>query len=139
MFVISQLEDKNDPKLITLEMQFYFTCSLDNMNNVVRRNRANTLNRLARLKNKIIYSKKPTSDKEIDNLNKIFVYYITLTSGLGNPKENEVCIGIIYKVYYFIRNLKILLRYSIDIMTCIALITEIKIKCLFCKGVQENY
>lgn len=90
-FVISQLEDKNDPKLITLQMQFYFTCNLENIKNEVKRSRMGILERLVRLKNEIFRMNNP--ENEIDNLIKLIVYYITLVSGLGNPLKDEVNIA----------------------------------------------
>ncbi|XP_018573011.1 cilia- and flagella-associated protein 206-like [Anoplophora glabripennis] len=89
-FVIRKLEDKNDPKLITLEMQFYFTCNLENINNVVKKNRGEILERLVRLKNEICRVNNPDSESDVDNIMKLIVFYITLVSGLGNPMENEV-------------------------------------------------
>lgn len=89
-FVIRELENKNDAKLITLEMQFYFTCNLENMNNVVKKNRSDILHRLVRLKDEICRASNPESEDDIENLTKLIIFYITLVSGLGNPMETEV-------------------------------------------------
>lgn len=100
-FTISQLESKNDPKLSTLEMQFYFTCNLDNMNNVVKRNREYLSDQLAPLMNKICQINNPNSEDEIEDLTKMVIYYVTLISGLGNPQEIEVYIGKIYSLLFY--------------------------------------
>ncbi|XP_044268139.1 cilia- and flagella-associated protein 206 [Tribolium madens] len=100
-YVVNQLKNQNTPSMITLKMQFYFTCNYQMKQKMVKRNRAELLLRLRGLEQEIIDVKHLNEEDEINLMYKKIVYYITLASGLGNPtidavfKEVRVALGSI--------------------------------------------
>lgn len=92
--VIRQLEERNDPNLMTLQMQFYFACNLDNMDNLVKKSRTDLLDRLVRLKYEMFNINNRNSRTDLVRLITMIVHYITLVSGMGNPMNEEVNKGL---------------------------------------------
>ena len=88
--VVNKLEDEYTPPMITLKMQYYFTCNFQQKNKMVKRNRAELLLRLKVLEQEIIDVKTVSEEDYINVLYKKMVYYIGLASGLGSPSIESV-------------------------------------------------
>ncbi|KAG5886209.1 hypothetical protein JTB14_012576 [Gonioctena quinquepunctata] len=83
-YIISQLENQFTLPMITLKMQFFFTCTLENINKVITSHREDMTRRLKHLKEDII-SSKIDRDHSVELLRKKIATYATFISGLGNP------------------------------------------------------
>ncbi|XP_066253099.1 cilia- and flagella-associated protein 206 [Euwallacea similis] len=84
------LQQQNYPKIVTLKLQFYFSCNLERMDHVIELNKRDLKNKLSSLKENIFMATKVEEKEEIDLLFKKIVYYITLSTGLGNPSKPKV-------------------------------------------------
>ncbi|KAJ8960046.1 hypothetical protein NQ318_009483 [Aromia moschata] len=87
--VIAEMEAQQFPKIITLQMQFYFTCNMELMTTAVKRNRKDIFDHLVRLQNDIVKTEE-VGPEEITKYTRKIICYITLLSGLGNPTMNTV-------------------------------------------------
>ncbi|XP_048522875.1 cilia- and flagella-associated protein 206 isoform X2 [Dendroctonus ponderosae] len=84
------LKVQDDPKIVTLKIQFYFSCNLERMDYAIEVNRRDLRNKLLVLKEDIFTFSKVEDRNDVDALYKKIVYYITLASGLGNPAKPKV-------------------------------------------------
>ncbi|XP_066156970.1 cilia- and flagella-associated protein 206 [Euwallacea fornicatus] len=84
------LQQQNYPKIVTLKVQFYFSCNLERMDHVIELNKRDLKNKLSSLKENIFMATKIGEREEIDLLFKKIVYYTTLITGLGNPSKPKV-------------------------------------------------
>lgn len=95
-YVVKELNnEKMKPKILTLKMQFYYSCSLENLKLAVIQNRSQLRNRLKNLEKNIISTTSAQlmeDHREVDLLYKKMIFYITLLSGLGNPDIEPVSI-----------------------------------------------
>lgn len=91
-FIHAVIEDvkTNSVKLLTIKMQFYFGCQLATITEQIDNHRATLLKRLAPLEINICKTLEPKEQDEFSLLNKKFVYYITLITGLGSPANQKV-------------------------------------------------
>lgn len=85
------LTEQDDPKIVTLKLQFYFSCNLDRMDYVIELNRRELKSKLQPLREDICNVKKVEEKYEVYVIFKKIVYYITLITGLGNPSKPKVC------------------------------------------------
>lgn len=76
--------------LATLKMQFSFRCYLDTIPQQIENHRTLLLRRLSLLKVDICKAPEPKEYNDCYTLSKKIVYYLTLVSGLGCPKNNQV-------------------------------------------------
>lgn len=84
-YVVSNLENQLTPQMITLKMQFYFTCNFEIKEKLVQKNRNELLERLKTLEQEIMDVKDLEEEEDFDMMYKKIVFYVTLASGLGNP------------------------------------------------------
>lgn len=84
-YVVSKLEDQLAPQIITLKMQFYFSCNFDVKQKFLQKHRTELLERLKTLEQEIIDVKQLEEEEDFDVIYKKIVFYVTLASGLGNP------------------------------------------------------
>lgn len=95
-YVIEQLLSKeNDPRVVSLKIQFHVTCNMEHMDFVIEMNRKDLKNRLTPLREKIYSTWHQTNDMLVKRI----VYYITLATGLGDPSNPKV---ILVNVFFFI-------------------------------------
>ncbi|XP_060528945.1 cilia- and flagella-associated protein 206-like [Cylas formicarius] len=86
-YVVARMRNTNDPRIATLKLQHTFEISFDSAEQAVRKYRKYLDDRLYSLIMAIIEPERPLQEKEF--LRRV-VYYITIASGLGNPKEKLV-------------------------------------------------
>ncbi|CAG9766797.1 unnamed protein product [Ceutorhynchus assimilis] len=90
-YVIEKIICKQDSvKVVTLRMQFYFTCSIQNLQYIIDITRMDIKNRLKVLHDDILAHDKVDNRQNIDTLYKKIIYYICFLSGLGNPEVFRV-------------------------------------------------
>ncbi|XP_076252362.1 cilia- and flagella-associated protein 206-like [Rhynchophorus ferrugineus] len=78
------------PTMVTLKIQFYFSCNLEHMGYAIEMNHYDLRKKLSKLKEDIFIINTIQDKEEMDKLLKKIVYYITLISGLGDPTNNKV-------------------------------------------------
>ncbi|XP_050310303.1 cilia- and flagella-associated protein 206-like [Anthonomus grandis grandis] len=84
------LNNADHPKLVTLKIQFSYTCNLEHMDYFIQGNRKELKWRLRSLEDDIVRMNNVEEKELVDSLYKKIVYYITFVTGLGNPAKSKV-------------------------------------------------
>ncbi|KAK4875070.1 hypothetical protein RN001_011492 [Aquatica leii] len=87
---VEKLENVKNPSMITLKMQLHCKENFTNAPSMIQKNRLNLKTRLEPLEKEI---SEVSSDKNVTDINtlvKKIVFFITLSSGLGNPVIEHV-------------------------------------------------
>ncbi|KAK5644417.1 hypothetical protein RI129_005717 [Pyrocoelia pectoralis] len=95
---LEKLNNQSHSSIVTLKLQLYFKENFENLENMIIKNRTALKARILPLEKVILEAF--TEDKiELEEVFRKIVYFITLTSGLGNPtdelvfKEAEAALG----------------------------------------------
>ncbi|KAB0798729.1 hypothetical protein PPYR_06609 [Photinus pyralis] len=86
---VQKLSNQSHSSIVTLKIQHYFKENFENLENMIIKNRADLKARILPLEKDILDAY--VEDEEgLGRLFRKVVYFITLTSGLGNPTDEQV-------------------------------------------------